>query len=128
MSLKTTARSVATVIQEKNVTFLAAGVAFYAFLSILPLLVLTLAVGSLVGGQALADRIVSLVEGQLSDQAATAIEDAVTSSTGRGGASIVSVVALVWSALKVFRGIDLAFDEVSRAGQKPPYQSRCSMR
>jgi membrane protein len=112
MNLETTARSVATLFQDENVTFLAAGVAFYAFLSIIPLLVLTLAIGSLVGGEAFADSIVSLVEGQLSGQAATAIEDAVTGSTGRGGASIISLVALTWSALKVFRGIDLAFDEV----------------
>lgn len=115
MSVTGTARSVTTVFKEENVTFLAASVAFYAFVSIVPLLLLTLAIGSLVGGQAFADRIVSLVETQLSEQGATVVEGALTSSAGRGGASIASLVALAWSALKVFRGLDLAFDEVYRS-------------
>lgn len=35
-----------------------------------------------------------------------------TSPIGRAGASVASVLALTWSALEVFRGVDLAFDEV----------------
>ena len=107
-----TIRSIATVFQEKKVTFLAASIAYYAFLSIIPLLLLILAIGSLLGGQAFADRIISLVEGQLSSQGATVIEEALTSPQGRGGASVASIVALAWSALKIFRGLDVAFDEV----------------
>lgn len=112
MSIVPTARSVVETFKQENVTFLAASVAFYAFLSIIPLLLLALAVGSLVGGQTFADRLVSVVEGQLSSEGATVIEEALTSPEGRGGASLVGIVALAWSALKVFRGIDLAFDEV----------------
>ncbi len=115
MSTVTRVRSVVAVFQEEHVTFLAAGVAFYAFLSIVPLLLLTLAIGTLVGEEAFADQILSLVGDQLSDEGETVVEEAITSPAGRGGASLVSIVALTWSGLKVFRGIDLAFDEVYRS-------------
>ncbi len=105
-------RSVVSVFQEEKVTFLAAAVAFYAFLSIIPLMLLTLAIGSLVGGEAFADRIIALVGEQLTSEGEEVVEEALTSPAGRGGASLVSVVALTWSGLKVFRGIDIAFDQV----------------
>ncbi|AKH97019.1 YihY/virulence factor BrkB family protein [Halanaeroarchaeum sulfurireducens] len=112
MSAIETARSVATVFQEEKITFLAASVAFYAFVSIIPLLLISLAIGSLVGGQAFADQIIVLVEGQLSEQGVTVVEQALSGSAGRGTASVVSLVTLTWSAIKVVRGLDLAFDEV----------------
>lgn len=112
MSAIETARSVATVFQEEKITFLAASVAFYAFVSIIPLLLMSLAIGSLVGGQAFADHIILLVEGQLSEQGVTVVEQALTGSAGRGTASVVSLVTLTWSAMKLVRGLDLAFDEV----------------
>ena len=114
MSAFATIRSIVDITREENVTFLAASVAYYAFFSVIPLLLLVLAVGSLVGGQAFAERIVTLVERQLSGQGATVVEQALTSPDGRAGASIAGFVALTWSALKVFRGLDLAFDEVYR--------------
>lgn len=117
MSSTSTIRSVVGVIQDENISFLAASVAYYAFLSIIPLLLLVLAVGSLLGGQAFAQQVVSVVQGQLSSEGATAIEGALTSPTGRSGASVVSILALTWSALKVFRALDLAFDEVY--GEEP---------
>lgn len=112
MSTVSNVRSVISVFKEEKVTFLAAAVAFYAFLSIIPLVLLTLVIGSLVGGEAFADRIVSLVGELLSGEGEVVVEEAITNPAGRGGASLVSVVALTWSALKVFRGIDLAFDQV----------------
>lgn len=115
MSIVSTVRDVVTVFQKEKVTFLAASVAFYAFLSIVPLLVLTLAVGSLFGEEALADRILSLVGEQLSEEGQALVSEAVTDTSGRGAASLVSIVALTWSALKVFRSIDLAFDQVYKS-------------
>jgi membrane protein len=112
MGLTDTSRSVLSTFQEENVTFLGASVAFYVFTSIIPLLLLVVAIGSLVGGQAFADSIVSLVEGHLSNQGSTVVEEAMTSSTGRSGATVAGLVGLTWSALKIFRGFDLAFDEV----------------
>lgn len=107
-----TVRSILELVKEQNVTFLAASVAYYAFISVIPLLLLALAIGSLLGGEAFAQQIVSTAQGQLSGQGATVVEQALTASSGRAGASVASIVALTWSALKVFRGMDLAFDEV----------------
>ena len=102
--------------REAKIPFLAASIAFYAFLSIIPLLLLTLAIGSLVGGEDFAVSIVSLIEDFLSPEGAEIVETALASPEGRQGASIVSILALTWSALKVFRSIDVAFDTVYRAG------------
>lgn len=107
-----TVRSILELVKEQNVTFLAASVAYYAFISVIPLLLLALAIGSFLGGEAFAQQIVSTAQGQLSGQGATVVEQALTASSGRAGASVASIVALTWSALKVFRGMDLAFDEV----------------
>ena len=107
-----TAKSVIATAQERNVTFLAASFAYYAFVSLIPLLLLTLVIGSIVGGQAFAERLVSQVGDVLSSNGQDLIVQAVTNQNGRAGASVVGLVTLIWSGLKVFRGIDLAFDEV----------------
>lgn len=114
MDAREAGRGLLDTFREAKITLLAAGVAFYAFLSVIPLLLLVLAVGSAVGEEAFAQRIVSLLEDQLSAEGAAVIEEAVTNPAGRQGASIVGIVALTWSGLRVFRGIDLAFDEVYR--------------
>lgn len=106
------ARSVVGVVRDRNVTFLAASVAYYAFVSIIPLLTLILVVGSIVGGESFAEAIVEQIQGSLSGSGASVVEDALTNESGRAGAGLVSVLFLLWSAIKVFRGIDIAFDEV----------------
>jgi YihY family inner membrane protein len=106
------ARHVVRTVREEEVSFLAAGIAYYMFVSLLPLLLLTLVVGTLVGGEAFADRIVTAAGDVLSPTASTLLEDALTSGAGRGGATVLGVVVTLWSALKVFRGLDTAFSRV----------------
>ncbi|WP_227375684.1 YihY/virulence factor BrkB family protein [Haladaptatus halobius] len=112
MSVSATARSVVSVVQERNVTFLAASFAYYAFVSIFPLALLAIAVGSLVGGEAFAQTLVQQFRGLLTGQGARFLQQAITSSSGRASASVIGVVVLLWSALKLFRGLLLAFEEV----------------
>jgi len=112
MSVASTTRSVVDRAQDEQITFLAASIAYYVFFSILPLLLLILAIGSLVGGQAFADRIVAAVGSSLSAQGESIVADSLSNPQGRAGASIVGVVGLLWSALKMFRAVDIAFDEV----------------
>jgi membrane protein len=112
MSVTATARSVVSVVQERNVTFLAASFAYYAFVSIFPLALLAIAVGSLVGGEAFAQTLVQQFRGLLTGQGARFLQQAITSSSGRTSASVIGVVVLLWSALKLFRGLLLAFEEV----------------
>ena len=107
-----TARSVIDLAQDRNLTYLAAAIAYYAFVSIIPLLLVALAVASVVGGQALADRVADMLSQQLSSSGQEVITEALTGTSGRAGASIVGFVTLTWSALKLFRGLDQAFDEL----------------
>jgi membrane protein len=107
-----TVGSVVDLARDRNLTFLAAGIAYYAFVSLIPLMLLAIAVASFVGGQALADRVVNMLSQQLSSSGQEIITSTLTATTGRGVAGIVGFVALTWSALKLFRGLDQAFDEV----------------
>lgn len=108
----TTIRGVVVLAMDRNLTFLAAGIAFYALVSLVPLLLLTVAVASFLGGQALADRVAAILSQQLSSAGQTSVTQALTATSGRGAASLVGFLGLTWSALNVFRGLDQAFDEL----------------
>jgi YihY family inner membrane protein len=106
-------RSVVAVVRERQVTFLAAEVAYYAFVSLVPLLLLALAVGSTVGSEGLAERVVDATAGGiLTPSSEAVVRDALTGEAGRGGATVIGVGTLLWSGLKVFHGLDYAFSSV----------------
>ena len=107
-----TVRSTIDLAKDRNLTYLAAGIAYYAFVSIIPLMLLAVAVASLVGGQALANRVTSILSQQLSSSGQQIVRQTLTNTTGRAAASVVGFLTLTWSALKLFRGLDQAFDEV----------------
>ncbi|WP_241964292.1 YhjD/YihY/BrkB family envelope integrity protein [Halorubrum sp. 48-1-W] len=106
------ARLVFDTARDQQVTFLAAGVAYYAFVSLVPALLLLLVVATTVFGDALATELLESVSGFLTPAGEEAIGEAVASARGRAGASLLGVVVLLWSTLKVFRGLDTAFVEV----------------
>lgn len=112
MEIISIAQSVINRAREEQISLLAASIAYYAFFSIIPLLLLVLALGSLIGGQTLANHIVGFVENHLSSQGQTVVEKALTTPAGRGGASITGIVGFVWGGLKVFRVLSIAFDQV----------------
>ena len=93
-------------------TLLAASLAYYAFVSVLPLLLFLLAVASLSAGDALADRLVVAVSGALTPAGEQLRRQTVTNAAGRGGATVVGLLVLLWSGLKLFRGLDLAFSQI----------------
>lgn len=106
------AKSVVTGIQEKNVTFMAASIAYQAFVSLIPLLVLLFFLVSIVGDDALATRVSSMTGGFLPESGQTLLEDGIEGSTGSVGTSLIGLTALVWGSLKIFRGLDTAFSEI----------------
>ncbi|MEF8872777.1 MAG: YihY/virulence factor BrkB family protein [Haloarculaceae archaeon] len=106
------ARSLVAVIRDEQLTFLAAAIAYYAFVSVIPLLLVTLAVASAVAGETIANEVLNLVGEFLTPQAASLVEVALVSDTGRGGATAVGLAVLLWSSLRVFRGLDIAFSRV----------------
>ena len=105
-------RDVVATVRAQQVSFLSASIAYYMFVSLLPLLLLGLALGSLLGSEAFAERVVDSVGSALTPSAAALLEGALTSATGRGGATLLSLAVMLWSALKVFRGVDTAFSQI----------------
>ncbi len=105
-------RSLAAVARDQQLTFLAAAIAYYAFVSVIPLLLVVLAVASTVAGEEIASEVLSVIGTFLTPEAATLIEGALVSGTGRSGATVVGLTVLLWSGLRVFRGLDIAFSRV----------------
>ncbi|NUC72272.1 YihY family inner membrane protein [Haloterrigena sp. SYSU A558-1] len=99
-------------IQEKNVPFMAASIAYQAFISLLPLLVLVFFLVTIAGGDAFADQVSAATEGFLPDSGQLLIENAIEDSPASAGSTIVGLVVLLWGSLKIFRGLDTAFSEI----------------
>jgi membrane protein len=106
-----TGKRVLSEASEKNVTFMAAGIAYNAFVSLAPLLLLLLFVVSVVGG-GLEARIVTLAQTSLPGPIADVVAEVFRGESTATGASLVGIVALVWGTLKIFRGLDTAFSEI----------------
>jgi YihY family inner membrane protein len=104
-----TARTVADAVREREVTLLAASTAYYTFVSLLPLLVLTAVVAAVVGGPALRAAVLDLAGRYLLPVGEELVADALANTAGRGGVTLVGLGLLVWSSTKLFRGIDAAF-------------------
>lgn len=111
-----TVRGVVRLVRDAEITFLAAAIAYYAFVSLLPALLIVIAVATALGGDAIADRVVRASANFLTPTAQGVLADAITASAGRSGATIVGVLLLLWSALRVFRGLDIAFSRVYDTG------------
>lgn len=109
-------RDVVEEVQENEATFLAASVAYYAFVSLIPLLLFSFVVASAIGGQELADQVLDQTSEFLAPAGQEAIEGAITGEEGRGGATLAGSVVLLWSALKLFRGLDTAFSIIYDSG------------
>jgi membrane protein len=107
-----TARSVVQVVRERDVTLMAAGVTHYALASFVPLLILVLAVSTYVGGEAVVDALLQRLGAVLSESGQDLLRRALSGNTGRAGASVVSLLVALWSGIKVFRGLSVAFSEV----------------
>ncbi|MDZ7700939.1 MAG: YhjD/YihY/BrkB family envelope integrity protein [Halobacteriales archaeon] len=112
MSALGTARAVIDHGRSVELPFLAAAIAYYALVSVLPALLLAIAVATAVGGGALAEQVTAATGGLLTSAGQDAVTAALTGGAGRTGASVLGVVLLVWSTLKVFRGLDIAFSRV----------------
>ena len=109
--LEDTARRVYSDFSEKNVTFMAAGIAYNAFVSLAPTLLLLLLVISVFGG-GLEGRIVEVAGSWLPDPIADIVEQIFEGESSAASVSFVGLVVLVWGTLKIFRGLDTAFSEI----------------
>ncbi|WP_049980637.1 YihY/virulence factor BrkB family protein [Halolamina rubra] len=110
-ALETTKR-VGVVAKEQELTFLAAAVAYYAFVSLIPAAVLALIVATVVGGEQLATVLLESTSQFLTPSGQEVLTTALTASDGRGSATVLGLAFLLWGTLKVFRALDTAFAAV----------------
>jgi len=104
------------------VTFLAAAIAYYAFVSLIPALLLLVVVATAVFGEAIAVELLAAAAGDFltpAGQESRRRRD--LSAGGRTGASVIGVAVLLWSTLKVFRGLDTAFAELYGVKEPPDF-------
>ncbi|WP_440771377.1 YihY/virulence factor BrkB family protein [Natronorubrum sp. DTA28] len=118
MDVPETAKSVYRTATDRDISFLAAGFAYYAFVSLIPLVILALVVGSFLGGEDAAERLILVAGDFLPEAGEDLVLEALTTESGRAEATIVALGVASWGALKVFRGLSRAFDTVyDRTGE-----------
>ena len=105
-------RAVFREIRAENITFMAGSIAYHAFLSLLPFLLLVLFVVSRIGNEQLATTLVGAMAGYLSPETVNVLVQAAMNATEDGRLSLIGVVVLVWGALRIFRGLDTAFSDI----------------
>lgn len=105
-------RAIVEEFKEENISFMAGSIAYYAFVSMFPLLLLALLVASVVGGQAFADAVIGLTQQYLTPAAQGMVTESISQASNAASFSILGFVALLWSVLKVFRGLDVAFSSL----------------
>lgn len=104
--------AIVTEARVEKITFLAGSIAYHAFVSMLPLMLLLLAAISTLGNQSLEDGFLSLVEAVLTPGAQEVLLPELESAGASTGLSIVGGLILVWGTLRIFRGLDTAFSDI----------------
>jgi len=108
-------RAIAGEVRDKDVAFMARSVAFSAFLSMVPLLLLLLILATAVGGETLAGRVQALTRAYLTPAAQGLVGDALTRAASRLEFSLFGLPVLLWGAQGMFRGLDVAFSRLYAA-------------
>jgi membrane protein len=120
---RTVVEAIITEVRAENVTFMAGSIAYHAFVSLVPFLLLVLFLISQVGDDALAESFLRAITANLTPVGAAQDEgvvgqftqvllDAATSGTQNASISALSFVALIWGTLRIFRGLDQAFSDI----------------
>lgn len=107
---ETLLRALVHEIRTERLTFMAGTIAYNAFLSLLPLLFVLLAIVSLIGGNELEADVISMAETLVTPGAAEIFVAELRNASI--GASLVGIAALVWGMLRVFRSLDMAFSDI----------------
>lgn len=101
--------AVVAVAREEQVTVVAAGLAYYAFNSVIPLALLAFVGLSAFGD---ANPAYSLVEPVAGGGATEVLRDSIGDAQGRTRAVVIAAIMLGWSAVRMFRAVDATFAEL----------------
>jgi len=99
-------------LRVERITFLAGSVAYHAFVSLLPLLLLVLVAVGTIGDRGLEEAVLAVARAVVTPGAADALVDELRRAGTSRGVSAAGVALLVWGTLRVFRGLDTAFSAV----------------
>jgi len=103
-----TAVAVARTAYDHEVQYPAAALAYYAFVSLLPLLVILLAVVR----EPVAEQVRDAALRFLTPDAQQLVTEALADSSGRVGATLFALVVLVWSAANITTGLRTAVERI----------------
>jgi len=109
-----TCREVVRRTRRARVTFLAAAVAYFFAVSLVPLAVMLVVVASLVGGTDIALVVIRHATRLLGPEADGLLYDVLTDQASGAKVTAVGLPVLLWGALRTFRSLDTAFEEVYR--------------
>ena len=87
-------RAVVHEVRTKNVPFMAGSIAYSAFVSLLPLVVLSLVVASALGGERLVNYVRSVTEGYLSPTGQSLLAESISQAGAQTGLSVLGLVVL----------------------------------
>lgn len=102
--------------RERDVPFMAGSIAYYAFLSLLPLLMLTFVIVSAIGNEQLEAFVDSATEAYLTPTAQSVVVETIRDASGRVQLSAIAILTLLWSVTSIFRGLDTAFSKLYGTG------------
>jgi membrane protein len=103
-------RAVLHEVRAENLTFMAGSIAYHAFVSLLPLVLLLFFVVSRLENVALRDSVIQVLATVLSPGASDLLREGVADAGT--GVSVLGLVFLVWGTLRIFRGLDTAFSDI----------------
>jgi membrane protein len=113
----TLVRAVLAVARERRVVFMAASLAYFAVISLVPLLLLVvIALSTLREGQLGVD-IATYAAGVISPRESGLLAAVVTGAADRERATLLGGVVLLWGTLLLFRALDDAFGQIYEDGQ-----------
>jgi membrane protein len=115
------ARGLLSLVRTAQLPFLAAALAYYAFLSVVPLLLVGFSLATALAGEAVATRTLTAVGTFLTPEAGDVLTEALVTGPGREGLTLVGVLVLLWGSLRVFRGLDTAFSQIYGVRKPEPF-------
>ncbi len=105
-------RAVVREIQREDITFMAASIAYHAFVSMLPILLLLMLAVSALGSERFTASVIEMTGALLPAAGRQLVTDTLRDATSSVGLSVLGVGVLLWGTAKIFRAMDAAFAEI----------------
>lgn len=102
----------ATLANERELTLVAAAVAYYALAAALPLVVLVFIGATIVGADQFVEQAIAAAEPFLSEAGVSTLESVLQNQDGRTGVGLFGFLAVLWGSLKLFRGLSKGVGEL----------------